>query len=99
MPKLRHPDRLPRDMRKQQIEDWFKRNEQREPGYVASCQDVARAIKVGKSSHLNDMLFELVEDGTLKAFPSRWINGWSMWLFAYKTSPYEQLELSFDTSD
>ena len=96
MPKIRHPERMPRSVRKAQIVEYMRRSLARDPGHTASRADIARMLKVGKSTHLTDMLFELVEEGHLKAFPCRWINGWPMWLFAHADSPYEQVELYSD---
>jgi len=97
MPKIRHPERMPRSYRKRQIANYFKKMAERDGACCGmSALDIANMLGIAKSTHLYRLLWEMVEEGAIKAYPSSWLNGWDMWIYTSRDCEMEQLELFHD---
>lgn len=97
MPKIRHPDRRPRTHRKKQIEQFLLKSAERYGEcYAVTALEIAEHLQVKKSTHLSQMLCEMVDEGRLKMYPTRWLNGWHMWLYTLPDCELEQQSLFDD---
>ena len=70
------PDRFSRDKRKEQVIDAFQRWNKSQPGTKATMRKIARVLRIGPSTYLMDMLWEMVEEGKLAQEWSEHPNGW-----------------------
>lgn len=97
MPKILHPERMPRSHRKEQIKRFIRKTAERY-GECASVSalDISEHLEIGKSTHLSKLLWEMVDSGEIKAYPTRWINGWEMWVYTNAACEMEQAELALD---